>query len=304
MRRRGQWASACRLATWLVLAAVALFLRPAGINAQQTPTAPPAADSTALTRIADDVYVFRHNTYQALFIVTDEGVIATDPIGLLNPQVPTLYKAAIASVTPQPVRYVVYGHDHADHITGGDVFADTAQFVSQQLAAPRIAARADPRTPVPTITFDDHLTLTLGGKTVDLYYPGRAHSDNDLVLVYPARRVAFVADVIAAETLPPLGGNPDDYVAYLRWIEDNLDFDTLVAGHGAIGGMHTVRQLRTYLEDLIGAVRTARAQALTDDSVDVAAAVRAALAPRYAGWEHFDRLDRNVAAVLRSQAAN
>jgi glyoxylase-like metal-dependent hydrolase (beta-lactamase superfamily II) len=286
---------------WLGVVALALVALPGGSLAQQ---ALPAAQGPALTRVADDVYMFRHDTYQAMFIVTDEGVIATDPIGLLNPEVPALYKAAIASVTLQPVRYVVYGHDHADHITGGDVFADTAQFVSQQLAAPRIAARGDPRTPVPTITFDDHLTLTLGGKTIELYYPGRAHSDNDLVLVYPAGRVAFVADVIAAETLPPMGGNPADYIAYLRWIEDNLDFDLLVAGHGALGSMDTVRELRTYLEELVAAVRAAQAQAVADDATDVAAAVRAALAPRYGAWEHFDRLDRNVAAVLRSQPGN
>jgi glyoxylase-like metal-dependent hydrolase (beta-lactamase superfamily II) len=300
MWRHNRWASGYRLAAWLGVVALALAALPGGVSAQQ---APPVASSTALTRVADDVYMFRYDTYQAMFIVTDEGVIATDPIGLLNAEVPGLYKAAIASVTSQPVRYVIYGHDHADHITGGDVFADTAQFVSQRLAEPRIAARADPRTPVPTITFDDHLTLMLGGKTVELYYPGRAHSDNDLILVYPAQRVAFVADVIAAETLPPMGIPgiaPEEYVAYLRWIENNLDFDVLVAGHGALGNMDTVRELRTYLEDLIAAVRTARAQAIADDSTDVVEAVRAALAPRYSGWEHFDRLDRNVAAVLRS----
>jgi glyoxylase-like metal-dependent hydrolase (beta-lactamase superfamily II) len=271
-----------RLGVWLVIMAIAGAALAGTVRAQQSPPAPVAA-STALTRVADDVYVFRDDTYQALFIVTDEGVIATDPIGLLDPEAPTLYKAAIASVTAQPVRYVVYGHDHADHITGGEVFADTAQFVSQQNAAPRIAVRADPRTPVPTITFDDHLALSLGGKTVDLYYPGRAHSDNDLILVYPARGVAFVADVIAAETLPPMGVpgiRPEEYVAYLRWIEDNLAFDTLVAGHGAIGDMNTVRQLRTYLEDLIAAVRTAQAEALADDTVDVMEAARAVLAPR------------------------
>ncbi len=298
MRLGSGWTSGWRFGMVLGALALALSLPSDGVSAQQ---APAAGQATALTRVADDVYMFRSDTYQAMFVVTDEGVIATDPIGLLNPEAPALYKAAIASVTAQPVRYVVYGHDHADHITGGDVFADTAEFVSQRLAAPRIAARADPRTPVPTITFDDHLTLTLGGKTVELYYPGRAHSDNDLVLVYPARRVAFVADVIAAETLPPLGGNPADYIAYLQWIEDHLDFDVLVAGHGPIGSMDTVRALRAYLEDLVAAVRAAQAQALADDTTDVVGAVRAALAPRYGAWEHFDRLERNVAAVLRSQ---
>jgi glyoxylase-like metal-dependent hydrolase (beta-lactamase superfamily II) len=298
MWRRGR-ASGARWVAWLGVIALALAALPSGIGAQQ---APPVASSMALTRIADDVYVFRDNTYVTMFIVTDEGVIATDPIGLVNPEAPQLYKAAIASVTSQPVRYVVYGHDHADHITGGAVFADTAQFVSQRQAAPRIAARNDARTPTPTITFDEHMTLTLGGKTVELYWPGPAHSDNDLVLVYPARRVAFVADSIAAQTLPPMGSpviTPNDYVAYLRWIENNLDFDVLVAGHAAVGSMDTVREMRTYIEDLIAAVQAAQAQAQADDSVDVADTVRAALTPRYGTWEHFERLDRNVAAVLR-----
>ncbi|HEY7064309.1 MAG TPA: MBL fold metallo-hydrolase [Chloroflexota bacterium] len=293
------------LALWLGVVVLALGALPAGALAQQGAGTPRSL--VELVRVADDVYMFRWDTYQAMFIVTDEGVIATDPIGLLNPAVPALYKAAIASVTDQPVRYVVYGHDHADHITGGAVFADTAQFVSQRQAQPRIAARDDPRTPVPTIVFDDHMTLTLGGKTVELYWPGRAHSDNDLVLVYPAARVAFVADVIAAETLPPMGvpgTNPDDYIAYLRWIENNLDFDMLVAGHGPLGSMDTVRQMRGYLEDLVAAVRTARDEAIADPAVDVVTAVRAALAPRYGTWTDFDsRLPRNVDIVLRSQPA-
>ncbi len=67
----------------------------APVVAQQSP---PAALSVAeLTQLAEDAYVFRYGTYQALFIVTDEGVIATDPMGLANPRTPELYKAAIAA---------------------------------------------------------------------------------------------------------------------------------------------------------------------------------------------------------------
>jgi glyoxylase-like metal-dependent hydrolase (beta-lactamase superfamily II) len=282
---------------------VALAL-PGGVSAQQTPTAPQSL--AELTRLADDVYLFRYETYQALFIVTDDGVIATDPISLRNTAISTLYKAAIASVTDQPVRYVVYGHDHNDHITGGDVFADTAQFVSQRLAAPRIAARGDPRAPVPTILFDDRLTLELGGTTVELYYIGPAHSDNDLILVYPARRLAFVADVIEPEGLPPMGqSNPDEYLAAMRWIENNLDFDVLVAGHGPLWSMDTVHQLRAYIEDLMAAIRAAQARGVLDTSGEMMAEVRAALAPRYGTWDGFDRrLGGNVAAVIRLWSGN
>ncbi len=287
----------------LLLAAVMLAL-PGAASAEQTPTTPqPLAE---LTRLADDVYLFRYETYQALFIVTDDGVIATDPISLRNPAISLLYKAAIATVTDQPVRYVVYGHDHNDHITGGDVFADTAQFVSQRLAAPRIAARGDPRAPIPTILFDDRLTLELGGTIVELYYIGPAHSDNDLILIYPARRLAFVADVIEPEGLPPMGqSNPDEYLAAMRWIENNLDFDVLVAGHGPLGSMDTVRQLRAYIEDLMAAIRAAQVRGVLDSSGEMVSEVRAALAPRYGTWDGFDRrLGSNVAAVIRMWSGN
>ena len=297
MRHRTRLAPCGRLLAALGLMAV--LLAPPGAGAQQMPTG--SQPVVELSPLADDVYLFRHNTYQALFIVTGEGVIATDPMGLHDPRTPELYKAAIASITDQPVRYVVYGHDHQDHIAGGIVFADTAEFVSQRLAAPRIAARADPLTPVPTITFDQQLTLELGGKAVELHYPGRAHSDNDLVLLYPARRLAFVTDLVEPRSLPGMrGSSPDEYVAAMRWIEDNLDFDVLVAGHGPLGSKDTVRELREYLEDLIRAVQAARARGLADGSDAMLAAVRAELAPRYAAWQGFERrLASNVAAVIQ-----
>ena len=155
-----------------------------------TPAASPAATPAAqagdelvaqLTRIAENVYVFRSVNHQALFIVTPEGVIATDPIGQTNPSGPQLYRAAIAAVTDQPVRYVVYSHDHQDHNEGGAVFAGEAQFVAHRLAAEKIAARPDSqegRSPVPTVLVDDAMTLELGGERVELLYLGRNHSDN------------------------------------------------------------------------------------------------------------------------------
>src|SRR3712207_9365624 len=139
--------------------------------------ATPGALSVDLQQFADDTYAFTNGGYISLFIVTDEGVIATDPGSQSGPERAEAYRAAIASVTDQPVRYLVYSHDHADHATGGEVFADTATFVSHHNAVEKLAALADPRTPVPEIAFTDQLTIELGGKTIELYYTGRNHSD-------------------------------------------------------------------------------------------------------------------------------
>ena len=41
---------------------------------------PTLAQETSVTQLAPDVYHFRYGFHSNLFIVTDEGVIATDPL--------------------------------------------------------------------------------------------------------------------------------------------------------------------------------------------------------------------------------
>jgi glyoxylase-like metal-dependent hydrolase (beta-lactamase superfamily II) len=287
----------CRMVGGLGLAT--LLPRPRLAFAQQQ-----TQSVTELTKLFDDVYLYRSIGHQAIFIVTDDGVFATDPIGLGNPRAPQLYKAAIASVTDQPVKFVIYSHDHVDHIKGGVVFADTARYLSHNLAAPKIAARNDPLTPAPTLTFGEYLAVDLGGRVITLHYAGRNHSDNSIVLMYPARRLAFAVDFIPVDSLPfrNLGDSyPEEWIESLAWVEANLDFDLLVPGHGPLGAKDHVRQMREYFEDLLAAIRAAREQGLPDNSDAMVASVRAALAPRYGSWASFGPyLPENIQGVIQS----
>jgi glyoxylase-like metal-dependent hydrolase (beta-lactamase superfamily II) len=231
-------------------------------------------------------------------------VIATDPGSQSGPERAEAYRAAIASVTDQPVRYLVYSHDHADHATGGEVFADTATFISHRNAVEKLAALADPRTPVPEIAFTDALTIELGGKTIELYYTGRNHSDNSIVLLYPERRLLFAVDFIPVDTLPFQSlpdAYPEEWIESLRWVEENLDFDTLVPGHPPLPGTKAnVAEVRQYLEDLIAAVRAAQDQGLADNSPEMVEAVRAELEPSYGDWGMFaEWLPLNIEGLLR-----
>lgn len=175
------------------LAAGLVLPRARRAAAQPAPTMFPQTVAT-LTRLAPDVWVWSNGGYNSLIVTSDDGALVTEPSSQFNGAASTLLKVVVASLTPQPVKYVVFSHDHADHNTGGNVFADTAEFIAQELAKPKIAARADLRSPVPTITFADHMTLDLGGKEIALHYFGRNHSDNSLVLSYPARRLVHAVD--------------------------------------------------------------------------------------------------------------
>jgi glyoxylase-like metal-dependent hydrolase (beta-lactamase superfamily II) len=259
-------------------------------------------------QLAEDTFAFVSSGYVSLFIVTDEGVIATDPGSLVDPGRADAYKAAIASVTDQPVRYLVYSHDHADHATGGGVFADTATFVSHRNAVDKIAALGDANTPVPQIAFSEELSLQIGGKTVELYYTGRNHSDNSIVVLYPERRILFAVDFIPVNSLPYQNlpdAYPEEWVESLRWIEDNLDFDTLVPGHPPVPGtQETVGQVRMYLEDLMAAVRAAREQGLADNSPEMVEAVRGELEADYGEWANFEEwLPLNIEGLIAASSA-
>jgi len=142
---------------------------------------------------------------------------------------------------------------------------------------------------VPDVTFEDQLTLRLGGREFKLYYFGRNHSDSSLVLSYPARRVIFAVDFIPIDDIP-FGTRNQDYVA--EWIEslrkvEELDFDVIVPGHGNPGQKDSARLVSEYFQDLVVAVENAESRGQTRESPRMVSAVRAALYPKYGSWANF-----------------
>jgi glyoxylase-like metal-dependent hydrolase (beta-lactamase superfamily II) len=261
-----------------------------------------------LGRLAPDTYTFSYENHTALFIVTDEGVIVADPCGQANPRVPFILKETIRSLTEQPVKYVLYSHWGADHGMGGAVFADTARFVSHRNAAPKIAAANDPTSPVPDLLFDDRLTLELGGKKVELYAAELSPKDDYFLLHYPAGKVIMAVDYVQPLNVPFRGmvGHPDWTVRRLEWIDNTLDFDTVVSGHSTpqvTGSRKDVGEARGYLLDLSDAVAAAQAKGLADNSPEMVDAVREAMTPKYGKWRRFDQfLPLNVEGLLRWRA--
>jgi glyoxylase-like metal-dependent hydrolase (beta-lactamase superfamily II) len=247
-----------------------------------------------ITKLADDVYLFRHQFHQALFITTPQGVIVTDPI---SADAAIWLKTEIAKLTDQPVRYVVYSHHHNDHITGGSVFAGSATVVSHAAAREKILQAADPTTPVPDVTFTDRMFIDLGGKHVELIYTGKNHSDNSLVVLLPQNKLLFAVDFIPVETVAyrtMRSDYPDDWIESLKQVEQ-LDFEVLVPGHGKIGRKEHVRLFRGYLEDLKAAVleQVKKGASLEETKKTVRL-------PKYEQWQRYaDWFPENVEGMYR-----
>lgn len=234
-----------RIITTCIAAVTLITVATAPANAQRAP-------KRAIVKIAGDLYRFQNNFHFSVFYVTPDGVIATDPI---NAKAAQWLKGEIAKRFGKPVKYLIYSHDHPDHISGGAVFADTATVVAHENARRTIIGEKRP-TAVPGMTFTDNLTLELGGRTVELRYIGRNHSDNSIVMRFPVERALFAVDFIPVRTLAfkTMGDSYiPDWMDSLRKVEA-MDFDILLPGHGRVGKKSDVRAFRDYMEDLHNAV--------------------------------------------------
>ena len=105
-----------------------------------------AQPKRSITHVTGDLYRGQNNNHFMLLLVTDDGIIMTDPI---NAGFSAWLKAEVASRFGVPVRYVLYSHHHGDHASGGAVFADTAQFVGHENMLSHLALPPD-STPLPT----------------------------------------------------------------------------------------------------------------------------------------------------------
>lgn len=202
----------------------------------------------SITRIAGDLYRFQNNYHYSVFLVTPEGIIATDPI---NADAATWLKSELATRFGKPVKYLVYSHDHVDHSSGGEVFADTAVVIAHENARKDIIDEDRP-TAVPQLTFTDRLNIELGGKTVELYFLGRNHSDNMIVMRFPAEKVLFAVDFIPVKTLA-WKNLTDAYIP--DWMNalgrvEAMEFEVLAPGHGKLGDKTDVVAFRRYMQTL------------------------------------------------------
>lgn len=256
-----------------MMAALAVILTSGIATAQNAP-------KRNITKIAGDLYRFQNNFHFSVFYVTSDGVLVTDPI---NEDAAKWLKAEIKKRFDKPIKYLVYSHDHQDHSSGGDVFADTATIVGHELTRAAMAGEKRP-TALPQITFSDEMTLRMGGKEINLIYVGRGHSDNSIVLHFPAERTVFAVDFVSVKRLP-FKNLSDTYIPDLidqiRQVAD-MDFDILAPGHGKIGTRQDAADHADYVEGLYNKVLAAARAGQSLEEMQ-----KSITMPKYESWSQY-----------------
>ncbi len=166
------------------------------------------------------------------------------------------------------MKYVINTHYHGDH-SGGNAklqALDAVAVASEQARARMVAAN---QSGAPDFTLSDRAALYIGGKTVELYRVGAAHTDGDVIVLFPDYSVLATGDIFAngpgtSAQLVDYGGGGSAQ----NWpnaVDEalELEFDTVVPGHGLISTRadleayreRTIR-FREVLTELIGGGRS------------------------------------------------
>lgn len=126
------------------------------------------------------------------------------------------------------------------------------------------------------ITLPDHLVdesvvLDLGGRSIELRHFGRAHTDNDLVVVVPDAGVVFAGDIVE-ESAPPAFGDdsfPLEWPGTLRalehWLTPSPGDRVVVPGHGKPVDLEFVARQRIMLTTLADQLAAAHAAGVMID---------------------------------------
>jgi glyoxylase-like metal-dependent hydrolase (beta-lactamase superfamily II) len=180
--------------------------------------------------IGEHLYAVLDGLYQSMFLVTGAGVIVVDA----PPSIGAKILEAVRSVTAEPITHVIYSHHHTDHIGAADVFPAGVIRIAHKATADLLVRDADPKRPVPTVTFDATYALTVGSETLELAYLGNIHEPGNIFIYAPKQKVLMVVDVIFPGWVPfsrlavshdivEWSAAPDAILTY--------DFTTLVSGH-------------------------------------------------------------------------
>ena len=245
--------------------AVSLIVTASAIAQQPLPAAPPPVDYSKVemktTDLGDNMYMLEGAGGNITVAVAKDGIIMVD--GEFAPLHDKI-KAAVATVSNQPIKYLINTHFHGDHTGGNELFArDGAIIVAEANVKTRLAAGTTngltgvktppaPQDALPAKTYTGAYHILMRGRVADLKHIANAHTDGDTYVWFKTANVLSTGDTFTNGRYPNIdfanGGNIKGMIAatdaYLKFVNAKT---RIVPGHGPLGDRAALIEYRTML---------------------------------------------------------
>lgn len=233
---------------------------------------PPKFDpEIRIVRLADQLYVLEGAGGNVAVFVWDEGVMLVDD--KIAPVAPQL-KAAVAALTPKPIRFVVNTHWHPDHrggnaaLAGGGAVIVAHENVRRRLTVDGFVAvfgrklPAPPPQALPIVTFTRDVTFHLGDEEISVVHVDAAHTDGDALVRFHRANALHLGDCYLNGSYPVIDySNGGSYTGLIAAIDTALGMTDsatrIIPGHGPVADDRRLREWRDMLATILERVRAA-----------------------------------------------
>lgn len=223
--------------------------------------------------------------------------------------------AAVRSLDPDPIKFVINTHWHGDHTGGNENLGSAGAVimahdnVRMRMASEQVLrlgsvsekVSASPRGALPVLTFADGVTVHLNGDTLQVIHVANAHTDGDSLIRWEKADVLHMGDIYFNRISFPFidlssGGSIDGAIAAVnRGLELARDSTKIIPGHGPVATRVELAAYRDMLADIRAKVAAGIASGQTLDQIKASKP-----AARYGMLDGFVKPDGFVETVYTS----
>jgi glyoxylase-like metal-dependent hydrolase (beta-lactamase superfamily II) len=273
------------------------------------------ADFPRIVRLAPNVFAYEavHKqgafTTNSLIVITADGVLIADGQG--TPEQVRRLTSDVGKLTSRPVKYLVIGSHHTDHVGGNAAFPEGVTLI----ATPTSYAALDDsmrRTASgalrPVIEISEGVgewrVLQMGGTRIEIGRPGRTHTGGDLIVRIAPARVLYLSETFLHRMFPtPAAAYPTEWIEAVKRIEQ-MDARWFVPGHGFVDDAATLKEELTRFRQAMEKVRSEGSR-LMRSGVPVEEAAARADFGEFTDWSRREEMAapalRQVYAALSGQ---
>jgi glyoxylase-like metal-dependent hydrolase (beta-lactamase superfamily II) len=258
----------------------ALFMLLLGVTRAQLPD--PAKTEIKTTPVAGSVSMLEGAGGNIGVSAGDDGVFVIDD--QFAPMAPKI-KAAVAKISPKPLRFIFNTHWHGDHTGANEAMSGSgALIVAHDNVRKRMSVEQvmeafggrkvppSPRNALPVVTFNDEVTFHLNGDEIHVFHVASAHTDGDAIVHFKKANVVHMGDTFINGHYPVIdfstGGTIDGYLAAQEKVLSLVDAATLIIpGHGPLGDKAALQKTHDFIKDLRDAVAKAAAGKTLEETI-------------------------------------